>query len=592
MAGTQILDGSGRPVVFKGIKRDGPEKYLWNSQGSANFPSRAEIDHLTNWGATLLRLPLSEDLWNGAARAGSRCPGEIYDGSYQSKVDDVVNYAAKHGIMVLISLTFTNPDCLLNPANTPGSSGGGASFPLPGPGAVTFWSDIARLYGTNPMVSFEPYDEPHVCAKQPSLTSPGNAEGTPGGGCSNVDFANPVASDTPNTVVWATGGTVNAGNSQTYRGVGLATLTNQIRAASSNLIFVDANSYSGDAYTFASPAMFGGANLVYVSHLYPSTDACAGVKSNVDWFLHWANQSGAHPVVFDEFGWPHPTESVPNEMNSLVDYFNSVGVGWSAFAWSGADYQTWKSPWALLNTSAPGPDDATGTGQPVKDAMRNVYRRTCAAGPPASPTHVKAVRGPETATVSWTAPADAASDASVVNVTYTSSQGRSRTVSQHCAIATFDPQATPQVTCKPITLTGLTDGETYSVTLTATNGKGTSPPSESMTMTDLPPSAPGDVKGEPGDHTASPPQYRTDDPSITVLWSAPAPNGGSPVTSYTVEAQPATLGGYGAGTKFEASSTPLVVHGLDHGVRYRLAVTAVNAAGESATAYSSAVSPA
>jgi hypothetical protein len=76
-----------------------------------------------------------------------------------------------------------------------------------------------------------------------------------------------------------------------------------------------------------------------------------------------------------------------------------------------------------------------------------------------------------------------------------------------------------------------------------------------------------------------------------VAFTAPASDGGSPITGYTVTATDATTPGNGGQTATGMSS-PIVVAGLTNGDAYTFTVTAVNAAGTgAASAVSAAVTP-
>src|SRR5207245_505517 len=60
--------------------------------------------------------------------------------------------------------------------------------------------------------------------------------------------------------------------------------------------------------------------------------------------------------------------------------------------------------------------------------------------------------------------------------------------------------------------------------------------------------------------------------SVTVMWTAPANNGGMAITSYTVTASP-------GGATASGASSPLVVSGLTNGTAYTFTVTAANSVG-------------
>ena len=76
------------------------------------------------------------------------------------------------------------------------------------------------------------------------------------------------------------------------------------------------------------------------------------------------------------------------------------------------------------------------------------------------------------------------------------------------------------------------------------------------------------------------------DGSVTVAWTAPGSNGGSPITGYVVTAAP------GGATCTTTGATSCVVTGLENGTGYTFTVTATNAAGTSSpSAPSATVTP-
>jgi hypothetical protein len=154
------------------------------------------------------------------------------------------------------------------------------------------------------------------------------------------------------------------------------------------------------------------------------------------------------------------------------------------------------------------------------------------------------------ARVSWIAPADEGSSA-ILAYKATASNGNA------CS-------ATDNLSC---TVTGLTNGVTYTFSVTATNAAGTSLPSTaSAGVIPAPvPDAPTGVNAIRGDRSA------------VVSWAAPAPNG-SPITAYTVAST--------SGSKTCSwSSGPLncTVTGLINGTAYQFTVTAANVLGPGPT---------
>ena len=119
------------------------------------------------------------------------------------------------------------------------------------------------------------------------------------------------------------------------------------------------------------------------------------------------------------------------------------------------------------------------------------------------------------------------------------------------------------------TITGLTNGTSYVVSVTATNRIGTGPAATSTPTTPIGlPDAPTSVSGVSGAAQA------------TVSWTAPSSTGGSAITSYTVTSSP---GGYTCTT----STTSCVVTGLTNGTAYTFTVKASNGVGSSSSSASS-----
>ncbi len=117
-------------------------------------------------------------------------------------------------------------------------------------------------------------------------------------------------------------------------------------------------------------------------------------------------------------------------------------------------------------------------------------------------------------------------------------------------------------TSSPITVTGLTNGVAYTFTVMATNGVGSSSnPSNSVTPATVP-DAPIIQNAVEGNGQA------------TVSFVAPASNGGSPITLYTITSNP-------GGITATGPAGPITVTGLTNGTAYTFTATATNAIGTS-----------
>jgi hypothetical protein len=164
---------------------------------------------------------------------------------------------------------------------------------------------------------------------------------------------------------------------------------------------------------------------------------------------------------------------------------------------------------------------------------------------PAAPTGVVATAGNGSALVRWSAPLNDGGSP-VTGFTVTSSPGGIQA-------------ATGGETS--VTVTGLTNGVTYTFSVTATNVAGTGPaswPSNAVTPATVP-GAPTAVVALAGDESA------------LVSWSPPA-SGGSPIVEYRVTSIP-------DGVEATTGEVAATVTGLVNGRAYTFTVTATNAVG-------------
>jgi titin len=191
---------------------------------------------------------------------------------------------------------------------------------------------------------------------------------------------------------------------------------------------------------------------------------------------------------------------------------------------------------------------------------------TAAPTAPGAPTNVSGLPGDASVALSWTAP---------------SSNGgspiTSYRITPYIGTTAQAPVATGSAATS-FTVTGLTNGTAYTFKVAATNAVGTGPDSAaSSVVTPRKPTAPGAptaLTGTPGDK------------SVDLSWTAPASDGGSPITSYRITPYVGTT----AQTPIDTgtTSTQRTVTGLTNGTTYTFTVAATNAVGTGTASAASA----
>jgi len=233
---------------------------------------------------------------------------------------------------------------------------------------------------------------------------------------------------------------------------------------------------------------------------------------------------------------------------------------------------------ASATSAAPGAATVTGLQNGISYTFTVTATNSKGVGPSSSPSspvspftvitvslppwNVSAVAGNKQATVSFSEPTNNGGG-NITNYTVTTSPG-GRTASGPAS---------------PISVTGLSNGTSYTFTVRADNVAGTSAASAASNA--VTPFLPVTVPRPPTSVTATAGNTRA-----TVSFVPPVDDGGASITGYTVTATPGPRTATGA-------SSPIVVTGLTNGTGYTFTVTATNAIGASiASSASATITPA
>jgi titin len=277
------------------------------------------------------------------------------------------------------------------------------------------------------------------------------------------------------------------------------------------------------------------------------------------------NAVGAGSYSVAASGTPGSVPGTPTAFAGTIGNA-SVALSWTAPASNGGvaitNYTVEYTPAggsAATATASSSPYTLTGltngTSYSIRVAANNAIGRgayTSAisrtpATTPGTPTSVTATPGNGSVSLAWTAPA-------MNGGTFVRYRVRRDGVEA----------ATP--TSTSATITGLTNGTSYSFDVAAENAVGIGPYSSPVNATpDTPPAAPTALDGS------------ASSARIALTWTAPSPNGGTTLTGYMVEFTPA--GGSAQTVSTGGTGTSYTLTGLTNGTAYTVRVAGVNAAG-------------
>ncbi len=287
------LYANGSPFVGRGVQIVGlvaPTSYLWGKYIAAGqqfgLPElqAAVADHVN-----LIRFQVSE---YGLDPANSE-----YSPGYVTSIENGIEMARSLGLYAIVSLQSESAAGLAASANR---------CPLPDAGALAAWNEIASMFGGDPGVMFELYNEPGLGATAAGWSA------------------------------WLNGGPVVYGSQigGSCTAIGMQQLINQIRGdGADNVIVVPA--LGGETNLAGMPALTDPANpsdpqLAYGIH-YPNLTT--GITA---WDKAFGNFSAKAPVIVTEWDGagitPGCTANSPAQSQELLAYLASKRIALVGFA--------------------------------------------------------------------------------------------------------------------------------------------------------------------------------------------------------------------------------------------------------------------
>jgi endoglucanase len=309
VVGKHLATPDGKVVRLRGVNIPSLE---W-CQGEHLFESLAvSID---DWGANIIRLPLSQDRWFGRTKER-----QDEGAGYRKTVRDFVDKAAARSCYVILDLHWSG-------AGVPGQHN--AQHKMPDDGSIDFWAAVAADYANHPAILFGLYNEPHD-----------------------------VSWD-----IWRDGGKVSEdfkesknspGIKLEYHTPGLQKLLDVCRSkGAKNVVIVGGLDWGYDltgiakGYTLADPQ---GNGIVYDTHLYPWKK---------DWDRWVTPALDKYPVLVGEFG---SDKGDPKAfVAEVVAYTRKHDLDWTAWC---------MHPAATPNLIKDWKHTPTAFGEAVREALR------------------------------------------------------------------------------------------------------------------------------------------------------------------------------------------------------------------------------
>jgi cellulase (glycosyl hydrolase family 5) len=291
--GTKVLGGDGSVFISYGMSVSGLQEGNWTGLVTGDMEKIAAIAN--DWCANTVRIQVNQDLLLGPH-------GTSWDPEYMAAIESEVNLAESYKMVVVL-----NDETNFAPLNVRHYQAG------PTPGTLTFWKDMTKIYGNDPQMIFDLYNEPRTSV--------------------------PYMPDSTLWRLWLNGGTFK----HTHYTFGMAYLAHYVRytAGAKNLFWIE-----GPRYSLSFEGMIRYHALIHVSNIAYSVHHAQGAHNEQAWYsaFGYLVVDGIAPVVDGEFTnyEPHPNPAIdlipgycwydaPITVPKFLAYLTRLGIGMNAY---------------------------------------------------------------------------------------------------------------------------------------------------------------------------------------------------------------------------------------------------------------------
>jgi hypothetical protein len=291
--GTKVLAKNGSVFVSYGMTVSGLQEGNWTGLIPLDLEKIAAIAN--DWCANTVRIQVNQDLLLGPNATS-------FDPEYMAAIESEVSLAESYHLVVVLNdeTNFSAPAVRHYQAN-------------PTPGTEVFWKDMTRVYGNDPQVIFDLYNEPRTSV--------------------------PTMPQATLWRLWLDGGYFK----HAYYSFGMAALAAYVRytAGAHNLFWIE-----GPRYSLSFAGMIRYHALIHVSGVVYSIHHAQGNHDEAAWnaAFGYLVKDGIAPVVNGEFTnyepLPDPKSDLipgfcwtdaPTAVPQYLQYLARLGIGMSAY---------------------------------------------------------------------------------------------------------------------------------------------------------------------------------------------------------------------------------------------------------------------